>query len=93
MNHFIKATVVRMVRTFLSTILGVWTAGTLITDIDWKATLVAALSATVYIGITCIVAGLPEVEYKQHLYQYRDEPDDAEAEEDEEDEEDVYEDE
>ena len=81
MNHFIKATVVRMIRTFLSTILGVWTAGTLITDIDWKATLVAALSATVYIGITCIVAGLPEVEYKRYLN------DELEGEEDPEDDE------
>ena len=84
MNHFIKATAVRMVRTFLSTILGLWTADTLITDIDWKTTLVAAFSATVYIGITCIVAGLPEVEYKQYLYdelEGEEDPDDDEIEE------------
>lgn len=60
-KQFWKATVVRLIRTFLTTILGIWTAGTLITDIDWKATLLAAFSATVYIFILCIVAGLPEV--------------------------------
>ena len=84
MSKFIKATVVRMIRTFLSTILGVWTAGTLITDIDWKTTLVAAFSATVYIGITCIVAGLPEVEYERYLnneLEGEEDPDDDEIEE------------
>ena len=80
MNKFIKATLVRMVRTFFTTILGVWTAGTLITDIDWKATLLAAFSATVYIMILCIVAGLPEVEHEKDLYMYHDEPADSEVE-------------
>ena len=61
MKAFWKATAVRLVRTFLTTILGVWTAGTLITDVDWKTTLLSALSATVYILIVCIVGGLPEV--------------------------------
>ena len=60
-KQFWKATAVRLIRTFLTTILGVWTAGTLITDIDWKATFLAAFSATVYIFILCIIAGLPEV--------------------------------
>ena len=76
---FWKATGVRLIRTFLTTILGVWTAGTLITDIDWKATLLSAFSATVYILIVCIVGGLPEVKAKHSLYQYHDEPVDAEV--------------
>lgn len=58
---FWKATGVRLIRTFLTTILGVWTAGTLITDIDWKTTLLSAFSATVYILIVCVIGGLPEV--------------------------------
>lgn len=60
-KQWVKAVAVRCLRTFLSTILGVWTAGTLITDIDWKTTLLAAASSTVYIFIACIVADLPEV--------------------------------
>ena len=76
---FWEATAVRLVRTFLTTILGVWTAGTLITDIEWKTTLLSAFSATVYILIVCIIGGLPEVEKDKHLLQYYDEPKDSEV--------------
>lgn len=76
---FWKATGIRCIRTFLSTILGVWTAGTLITDIDWKATLLSAFSATVYILIVCIIGGLPEVKAEHSLYMSADEPADAEV--------------
>lgn len=61
-KQWARATAIRCVRTFLTTILGVYTAGTIITDIDWPTTLLAAASATVYILLLCIVAGLPEVD-------------------------------
>lgn len=61
-REWLRATAIRCARTFLTTILGVWTAGTLITDIDWPTTFLAAGSATVYILLLCIVAGLPEVD-------------------------------
>lgn len=61
-KEWAKATAIRCIRTFLTTILGVFTAGTIITDIDWPTTLLAAGSATVYVLILCIVAGLPEVD-------------------------------
>ena len=61
---WMKATLIRCARTFLTTILGVWTAGSLVTDIDWRATLQSAVSATLYIFIVCLVGGLPEVEYR-----------------------------
>ncbi len=83
MKTFWKATLIRCARTFFTTILGVWTAGTLITDIDWVTTLLSAFSATVYILIVCIVGGLPEVKYKRDLYQYYDEPADAEVKDEE----------
>lgn len=69
-NEWIRATAIRCARTFFTTILGVFTADTLITEIDWPSALLAAFSATVYILILCIVAGLPEVDdtkiYKKH---------------------------
>lgn len=69
-NEWMRATAIRCARTFFTTILGVFTADTLITEVDWKAALLAAISATVYILILCIVAGLPEVDdtkiYKKH---------------------------
>lgn len=61
-KKFWRAVGIRCLRTFLTTILGVWTAGTLITDVDWKYTLMSAVSTTIYIFITCVVAGLPEVD-------------------------------
>lgn len=61
-KEWARATAIRCIRTFLTTILGVFTAGTIITDIDWPTTLLAAGSATVYVLILCIVAGLPEVD-------------------------------
>lgn len=70
-NEWIRATAIRCVRTFLTTVLGVYTADSLITEIDWKATLLAAASATVYILILCIVAGLPEVDDTKIYYKER----------------------
>ena len=61
-REWLRATAIRCIRTFITTILGVYTAGTIITDIDWPTTLLAAASATVYIFLLCIVAGLPEVD-------------------------------
>lgn len=61
-KEWARATAIRCARTFITTILGVYTAGTIITDIDWPTTLLAAASATVYILLLCIVAGLPEVD-------------------------------
>lgn len=60
-KKWVEATLIRCIRTFFSTILGIWTAGTLITDIDWKTAILAAVSSTIYILIACIVADLPEV--------------------------------
>ena len=60
-KEFWKATLVRLIRTFLTTILGVWTAGQIITDVDWKQALLAAASATIYVLILCMIQGLPEV--------------------------------
>ena len=60
-KEFWKATGIRCLRSFISVVMGVWTAGTLITEVDWKTTLLAAFSTTVYIFLACILAGLPEV--------------------------------
>lgn len=84
MKAFWKATLIRCIRTFLTTILGVWTADTLITEIDWRGMLLTAFSTTVYIFIVCIVAGLPEVKNDEYLYMNADEPTDSEVDDDEE---------
>lgn len=65
-KYFWKATARRALKTFLQTILGVWTAGMVLTEIDWPVTLVAAFSAAVYSVLTSIYNGLPEVD----IYEY-----------------------
>lgn len=61
-KQFWKATGVRCLRTFLTTLLAFFTGTSLITEVNWKAALITALSATLYIFILCILAGLPEVD-------------------------------
>ena len=81
-REFWKATGIRCLRSFISVILGARTGDALITEIDWKVTLIAAASATFWIFLACILAGLPEVDYKKHIYMSAEEPEDSEVVED-----------
>lgn len=58
---FWKACFIRALRTFLQGIIGVWGTGTLITQIDWKDTLIMAGSMAILSVITSLMLGLPEV--------------------------------
>lgn len=79
-RKFWKATAIRAARTFLQVILAVWTAGTLITDVDWKMLLLSAVSASIYSVLTSLLTGLPEVDYEKHIYMSAEEPEDSELE-------------
>ena len=81
--EFWKAAGVRALRTFIQVILAVWTAGQLITDVDWKMVLLSAFSASVYSLLTSILAGLPEVNTLNTLYALDNEPDEEDEEGDE----------
>ena len=62
LKNWFKAALIRAFRTFLQVILAVWTAGQLITEVDWKFLLMSAFSSAVYSLLTSILAGLPEVQ-------------------------------
>lgn len=79
-KQFWKATAVRALRTFLQAILAVWTAGQLVTEVDWRIVLLSAFSSALYSVLTSILTGLPEVEYQQHIYMSAEEPEDSEVE-------------
>jgi len=81
--EFWKAAGVRALRTFIQVILAVWTAGQLITEVDWKMVLLSAFSASVYSLLTSILAGLPEVNTLNTLYALDNEPDEEDDEEEE----------
>lgn len=83
---FWRAAAIRAFRTFLQVILAVWTAGQLITEVDWKFLLLSAFSSAVYSLLTSILAGLPEVALTNTLYDLDNDPD----EDDEEAMEDLY---
>jgi len=85
-KDFWKAAFIRAARTFLQVVLAVWTAGTLITDVDWKFLLMSAFSSAVYSLLTSILSGLPEVQLADTLYSLDNEGEidpDYEVEEDE----------
>ena len=73
--EFWKAAGIRAFRTFLQVILAVWTAGQLITEVDWKFLLMSAFSSAVYSLLTSILAGLPEVALADTLYALDNDPD------------------
>lgn len=79
-KNFWKATGIRALRTFLQAILAVWTAGQLITEVDWKLVLLSAFSSAVYSVLTSILTGLPEVDYEKHIHMSKEEPEDSEVE-------------
>lgn len=66
--EFWKAAGIRAFRTFLQVILAVWTAGQLITEVDWRFLLMSAFSSAVYSLLTSILSGLPEVQLADTLY-------------------------
>lgn len=66
--EFWKAAGIRAFRTFLQVILAVWTAGQLITEVDWKFLLLSAFSSAVYSFLMSILSGLPEVQLAGTLY-------------------------
>lgn len=68
-KEFWKATGIRCLRSFLSVIIGAQSVNMLLTEIDWEATLLAAVSTTFWIFLACIYAGLPEVDAVQALKQ------------------------
>lgn len=78
--EFWKAAGIRAFRTFLQVILAVWTAGQLITEVEWRFLLLSAFSSAVYSLLTSVLAGLPEVALADTLYDLDNDPEDDDEE-------------
>lgn len=81
MNDFIKASLIRAVRTMAQTAIAVIGAtAKVMSDVNWTMVISASLLAGILSVLTSIATGLPEVEYQRHIYMSADEPEDSEAE-------------
>ena len=77
MNDFIKASLIRAVRTIAQTAVAMIGTATVLSSVDWKVVLSASLLSGILSLLTSIATGLPEVEYAQHIYMSKEEPDDS----------------
>ena len=81
-KDFWKAAGVRALRTVCQTAIAVIGAAQVLEDINWHVVISAALLAGLLSILNSIATGLPEVEYKQHVYMSAEEPEDSEVKED-----------
>ena len=90
MNTFLKASLIRSIRTVCQTLASMIPAGFVITPaiiqgLEWSFLYVVlawfgtGILAGVASMLTSIATGLPEVEFEQHVYMNAEEPDDAEV--------------
>lgn len=83
MNTFIKASLIRAIRTICQTAVAVIGTAFVLADVNWWAVVSASLLAGILSILTSVATGLPEVDYEQHLYMSVDEPQDSEVTDDE----------
>lgn len=82
-NTFIKATIIRAIRTVCQTAVATIGSAAVIADVHWGIVVSASLLAGLLSVLTSIATGLPEADYDEYLHMDVEEPDDAEVDEDE----------
>lgn len=78
-DKFIKATLIRAIRTMCQTAAATIGAAFCLSDVDWRVVLSASLLAGLLSILTSISTGLPEVDLETALYMNQDEPEDSEV--------------
>lgn len=79
MNTFIKASIIRAIRTICQTAVAVIGTAFVLADVNWWAVVSASILAGILSILTSVATGLPEVDYEHHLYMSADEPEDSEV--------------
>ena len=67
MKEFIKAALIRCIKTICQTAVATIGTAFVISDVDWKIVISASLLAGVLSILTSIATGLPEVEFTKEL--------------------------
>lgn len=74
MNDFFRATTIRALRTICQTAIAVIGTSAVMSDVNWEMVLSASALSGILSVLTSIATGLPEVEYKHHIYMDAEEP-------------------
>lgn len=82
MNTFIKASIIRAIRTICQTAVAVIGTAFVLEEVNWWVVASASILAGILSILTSFAAGLPEVDYQEHLHMSVDEPEDAEVHDD-----------
>lgn len=83
MNEFIKATIIRAVRTIAQTAIAtIGTTAVVLSDVNWQMVLSASILSGILSVLTSIVTGLPEVESAEELTEDEYTDDDTEGDDD-----------
>lgn len=75
--EFWRATSIRALRTICQTAIAMIGTSAVMSDVDWKMVLSASALSGILSVLTSIATGLPEVEYAEHVYMSKEEPDDS----------------
>lgn len=82
MNTFIKASIIRAIRTICQTAVAVIGTAFVLEEVNWWVVISASILAGILSILTSVATGLPEVDYQEHLHMSVDEPEDAEVHDD-----------
>ena len=82
MDNFIKASLIRCVRTIAQTAVAVIGTAFVLEEVNWWVVASASILAGILSILTSVATGLPEVDYQEHLHMSVDEPEDAEVRDD-----------
>ena len=83
MKTFIKAALIRAIKTVCQTAVATIGTAFVISDVNWLIVISASLLAGILSILTSIATGLPEAKYEEDLYMYYDEPADSEVDDEE----------
>lgn len=76
-KEFWKATGIRALRTVCQTAIAMIGTSAVMSDVDWKVVTSASVLSGILSVLTSIATGLPEVEYAEHVYMSKEEPEDS----------------
>lgn len=83
MDNFIRASLLRAVRTVCQTAVSVIGTAFVLSEVSWGIVVSASLLAGILSILTSVATGLPEVDYAEHIHMSAEEPEDAKLDDDE----------